>query len=318
MVTPLNRSNPFFSIIVPVHNVEQYLSACIDSILQQDFSSYEIILIDDGSIDGSWAICQDYASHDERIHCQKRAWGGVSKARNLGLELARGSWIVFADADDLLLPGALSIYHQVIAETDADIVKCGYIENRSGIRTTHVISKRRIIGKRDTASMLKETEESGYFGFLWNTAFRKSLLWNVRFDETISWLEDHVFSRQCFGQCCTLVLENQPSYEYFIRNRGSLSSVKDPIMMMDAAYKEYRSRINLLQEKEYREYEKKERLLYTRVLLASRLAGNSPLKQQVAFFKQKRRVLLRIPRGRMRYLQTILELISEKIYPHGH
>lgn len=317
MVPPLNLNNPFFSIIVPVHDVAQYLPACLDSILKQDFSSFELLLIDDGSRDRSWEICNEYSSRDKRIRCMQQSWGGVSKARNLGMGYAHGEWLLFVDADDCLLPGALSIYKNVIAETDADIVKCGYIETRGGKHTEHIISERRIIGNQDTATMLKATEESRYFGFLWNSAFRRSIVGEIRFDETIYWLEDHIFSRQCFGRCRTLVLENRPSYTYYIRERSSLSSVKDPRMMIDAAYKEYCSRIGLLQGEEYKAYEQQESLFYSRVLLASKMAGKLSLQQQVAFWKEKKKLLLRIPGGRMRYLRTVGKLFGEKIRKYG-
>ena len=317
MVAALNDPAPLFSVIIPVHNDEQYLADCLDSILLQRFTSFEVLLVDDESNDGSWNICQDYTIKDSRIRCFKQPWGGVSKARNHGLGQARGEWIVFVDADDRVLPDAFSIYHEVISSSEADIVKCGYVKNQGGVRTGCIIPERQIISNGDTASMLKATEESGYCGFLWNSAFRRSIIGDIRFDEDISWLEDHVFSRRCFKNSRTLVLENRASYEYFIRDRTSLSIVKNPFMMMEAAYREYRSRINLLHGEAYRDYEAKERLVYGRILKASRLAKNLPFSQKTGFHKKKRETLGRIPGGKMRYLRTIGELILHRIHIHG-
>lgn len=91
---------PLISIIVPVYNAEQYLPRCIDSILAQTFTDFELLLIDDGSTDSSGKICVEYAGKDFRIRVFHKENGGVSSARNVGLDKARGEWVCFADSDD--------------------------------------------------------------------------------------------------------------------------------------------------------------------------------------------------------------------------
>ena len=93
----MNCSHPIFSIIVPVYNVEQYLPQCIDSILQQSFPYFELLLIDDGSSDSSGVICDEYALKDKRIRVFHEQNGGVSIARNIGIENVKGEWILFVD-----------------------------------------------------------------------------------------------------------------------------------------------------------------------------------------------------------------------------
>ena len=93
-------NNPKISLIVPVYNVEKYLNRCVDSILSQDFTDFEILLIDDGSMDKSGKICDEYAKIDTRVRVFHKVNGGVSSARNLGLDYAKGQWIGFCDSDD--------------------------------------------------------------------------------------------------------------------------------------------------------------------------------------------------------------------------
>lgn len=95
-------NKPKISVIVPVYNAEQYLHRCIDSILAQTFTDFELLLIDDGSKDNSGDICDGYAMKDERVRVFHKKKGGVSSARNLGLDNAKGEWVSFVDADDYL------------------------------------------------------------------------------------------------------------------------------------------------------------------------------------------------------------------------
>ena len=99
-------NNPKVSVIVPVYNVEKLLQRCIDSILAQTFTDFELLLIDDGSKDKSGEICDEYAAKDSRIRVFHKQNGGVSTARNLGIDKAQGEWIYFVDSDDIVLPSA--------------------------------------------------------------------------------------------------------------------------------------------------------------------------------------------------------------------
>ena len=99
----------FFSVIVPVYNVEKYLKECLDSILSQTFKDFELILVNDGSKDSSPAICDEYAEKDSRVKVIHKENGGQSTARNMGIEKATGEFAVFLDSDDLLSPNTFEI-----------------------------------------------------------------------------------------------------------------------------------------------------------------------------------------------------------------
>jgi glycosyltransferase involved in cell wall biosynthesis len=117
---------PEISIIVPVYNVESYLARCLDSILTQSFSDFELILVDDGSTDGSGEICDSYAGGDERIIVIHRENGGVSAARNTGIRAAGGKYITFCDSDDYWKKEWLDTLHSAVSSSGADLVNAGY------------------------------------------------------------------------------------------------------------------------------------------------------------------------------------------------
>lgn len=115
------------SVIVPVYNVESYINRCIDSILSQSFTDFELILVDDGSTDSSGRICDEYSFKDERINVIHKLNGGQSSARNDGINIARGKYLSFIDADDYVAPAMLETLYELIIKYDADISECGYI-----------------------------------------------------------------------------------------------------------------------------------------------------------------------------------------------
>ena len=119
---------PRISIIVPVYNAENYLADCIDSILSQSFSDFEVILVDDGSPDGSGRICDDYAAKHPCVSVIHQENRGQAAARNHAMARAKGDWICFVDSDDLIHPRMLELLHQAVTETGAPIAMCGMLE----------------------------------------------------------------------------------------------------------------------------------------------------------------------------------------------
>ena len=122
------RVNQTISVIVPVYNVAQYLSQCVSSILSQDYGDLEVILIDDGSTDASGEICDQYAAKDSRVRVIHQKNGGAAAAKNAGLRLASGDYLVFADSDDYLEPGAYGFLMKTLLETNADAVQGSFRE----------------------------------------------------------------------------------------------------------------------------------------------------------------------------------------------
>ena len=116
-----------FSIIIPIYNVEKYLRRCIDSVLVQENAFFEVILVDDGSLDGCPAICDEYAKKDSRIHVIHKKNEGLGYARNSGLEIAQGNYIFFLDSDDWIPEKTLDSLKKLINIYDADIISFRYM-----------------------------------------------------------------------------------------------------------------------------------------------------------------------------------------------
>ena len=120
-------NDPTISIIVPVYNVEKYIHRCIDSILAQTFTDFELILVDDGSPDNCPAICDEYAKKDSRVRVIHKPNGGVSSARNAGVDAARGEYVAFVDSDDWITFNCMEKMVAACEENHADMVLCGYV-----------------------------------------------------------------------------------------------------------------------------------------------------------------------------------------------
>lgn len=188
------------SIIVPVYNAEKYLDECINSIRQQSYTNIEIILVDDGSTDSSVSICNRHASADNRITVYSKKNGGVSSARNFGIDKARGEYLAFADSDDILKPELIETLMKCLEENQVDRV-CGGYEHlyEDGHR---VYRKTRIAdGMYKTEDLLPIMIDDGTLsGFLFsgvnNSVYKKEIIdtYGIRFRENIKYNEDGLFS----------------------------------------------------------------------------------------------------------------------------
>ena len=242
--------NVLFSIIVPVYNVEKYLFKCIKSILNQSYDNWELLLIDDGSKDKSRLICEEFARKDSRVKVFHKKNGGVSSARNMGLDNAIGNWITFVDSDDELLPMALQNYYNVIrCNNDLDVIKGGYYKVNEILDSILLYSCH---NDEIVYSQAKGVEllngDCCYHGFLWNECIRRNIIGELRFDESICWNEDHLFSYECFIRAKMMYFMAEPVYLYYIRSRESLSNIKDPTIVLNTCAKIYTYRKTMLSE----------------------------------------------------------------------
>ena len=224
------RMNVKVSIIIPVYNTGAYLPACLDSILSQDFSDFEVLLVDDGSKDGSGAICDAYAAKDGRLRVMHKENEGVSSARNLALEQAQGEWIAFVDSDDALLPDGLSELVGGISE-DVDLVMLDYVDSahwEKGMPLPHGEGK--IIGREEVVVSMFNGTEKRYQGYISAKLFRRSLLeeHHLTFDPTISIKEDTLFVVHflCLSDKRVYVSET-PVYYYIQRPSSAMTSMKE-------------------------------------------------------------------------------------------
>jgi glycosyltransferase involved in cell wall biosynthesis len=220
---------PSISVIVPVYNTEIYLKRCIDSIINQTFKDIEIILIDDGSTDSSADICDQYAQLDSRIRVVHQMNKGVSTARNVGLDLARGDYIGFVDSDDFIAPTMFETLLNLILKYQVPISMCSYLDGHN-LKYCESLSPAKIAvssGVLSAEDALRKILVPGdYNGFLWNKLF-DSRLFNgenpIRMDCAIFFGEDLLTVVQCMTMVSKIAYTTQPYYFYRIRQE-SLSS----------------------------------------------------------------------------------------------
>lgn len=212
------------SIIVPIYNAEEYLSRCLDSILNQDMTSCEVILVDDGSTDSSALICDRYSETDPRFRSIHKSNGGVSSARNAGLNLAKGEYVMFVDSDDALAPGALeSMFSGVDGE---DLVVGGFIEYIGDIPHRNVTPDSSVSYKGDSLAAFYDANVRRNCEMLdapWGKLFRRKTLGSLRFNERLSYAEDKLFVFEFLLQCNGIRTCDAVVYDYYLRP-GSLGS----------------------------------------------------------------------------------------------
>ena len=219
------------SIIIPVFNADKYLPSCISSIILHENIDFEIILVDDGSTDESAKIIDSMALKDSRIISVHKQNGGVGTARNVGLDIAKGDFVYFADADDMLYPNGLSklLSHM---KDGIDLVIGGYEEYysdgslKSGKKGDDILT----LSREDSIQQLYKPTPYTYQGFIWNKLFRRKIIIDnhLRFDEDIIFNEDRLFVANYISvQNGKTIYDFSPVYRYFIRDESAMGSLKN-------------------------------------------------------------------------------------------
>ena len=213
------------SIIVPVYNVEKYLSRCIDSILNQTFDDFELILIDDGSPDHSGSICDDYAKKDNRILVIHKENGGLSDARNAGINIASGEYIMFVDSDDYISKDMCEILYQRIIKDKSDMALCSVIgvnEEGEEIEKGTFIVDDRLLEEKDKFLGLGEANACAYI-VAWNKLFKKFLWKDIRFPvNKIN--EDEYVAHHLIDKCDKISTVSDSLYYYVQRDNSIMNS----------------------------------------------------------------------------------------------
>lgn len=214
------------SIIVPVYNVEQYLDQCILSLIHQSYRTIEILLIDDGSSDGSSAICDEWVKKDERIRVFHTENHGVSHARNVGLEQARGDYIGFVDSDDWIEPDMYEIMMNKIIAAQAEICAGGYVHEFGSHLTYPLKTEKEQELLRDTVLVRifgSETPKLLECG-VWDKVFSRKILHHLRFREDVTHAEDMLFFWQAMKNVKKFVYLPLFKYHYRMRIGSAVNS----------------------------------------------------------------------------------------------
>ena len=210
-------NTPEISVIVPVYKVEAYLPSCVDSILAQTFTNYELWLVDDGSPDNCGKICDEYAKKDARIHVIHKPNGGLSSARNAALDVCKGRYVSFVDSDDWVTPDFLETLYHTLTDFDADISVCGMINHYDDGHETVLYepSQKKCV-----------VEGSAIFDTLYqpcapNKLYPSYMFTDVRYPVG-RWYEDVTAYNKILPKIRRLAYTGKNSYYYFIR-QGSIT-----------------------------------------------------------------------------------------------
>lgn len=239
---------PKVSVIIPVYNTENYLRECLDSVLAQTFTDFEVLVINDGSTDGSGRICDEYAQKDARVKVFHKENGGVSSARNLGLDHAKGDWVCFVDSDDEVLEDALQNYVNCIKSTDADIIISNYIvKYENGIENSVKVR----IGTSDLQNndLIKDIIDGKIHGSLCNKIIKADILKKFRFDPDITYMEDKFLLIKMLLREPNVFFMNKSTYVYWQRPDSATNKISSKSIA--SVKKVYDYLINKLDKQQY-------------------------------------------------------------------
>ncbi len=222
----------FFSVVIPVYNVEKYLNRCIQSILDQNFSDYEIILVDDGSDDFSGEICDKYSKEHKNINVIHKKNEGLLLARRTGLENCQGEYIIHCDSDDYFAPGAFKLIFEAIQKYQADMVMFGYevVNNKSNIIEKHynVFENNRLF-INDKYDICHELANTTWLNNLVTKVVKKTLI-DISFDysvyHNIKMGEDLLQVVPLIRNCQRFVYLAEPLYKYRFNNDGISKNIR--------------------------------------------------------------------------------------------
>lgn len=220
------------SVIVPVYNCEKYIEICIKSVLQQTYTNLELVLVDDGSTDGSGDVCDQYAVQDTRVKVIHKENGGVSSARNRGIEDAIGDWYSFVDADDFLDKDMYAVLMAFQGRTKAEIVQCGYRRVENGQELYSADSGQEYVLETEVA--LKYLIEGSLFSnALWTKLFSKKVIEGIWFDENLKINEDVLFNFNAFTRSKKIAYVDKAKYNYVVHNSSTCFTIENEKKLVD-------------------------------------------------------------------------------------
>lgn len=232
---------PLISIVVPVYNVEKFLSHCIDSILNQSYKNIELILVDDGSRDHSGKICDDYAKKDKRVKVYHKKNGGVSSARNYGMINAHGQYITFIDSDDWISKNFLENFR--VEEIQADLYISGALYDIEGKLYSKKKYSEQYADNIDDIAKCFFSQNLKDNGYPWGKLFLLDIIQSngIFFDEKLSINEDHIFIFWYFCYIHSLYVTSTADYHYLVidnsgRKLSSKINSRNEIVLANVAF----------------------------------------------------------------------------------
>lgn len=209
------------SIIVPIYKVEPYIRRCVDSILSQTFTDFELILVDDGSPDSCPAICDEYARKDNRIRVIHKPNGGLSDARNAGIDIAQGDYFGFVDSDDWIEPDMYQTMIAALEQHDADMVACGITQERETGEITGywpALTEDKVYGRQDFIDHFYPDVRRDILPAAWNKVYKRHLFQTIRYPK--GKIYEDAFIQLKLYDCCEKIVVCHKSFYHYIYDRG--------------------------------------------------------------------------------------------------
>ncbi len=216
------EGNSLISVVVPVYNIERYLPKCIESLMAQTYSDWEIMLVDDESTDGSLAICNRYSGKDSRIRVIRQAHGGASKARNTGIRMAKGEYIAFVDGDDYVAADYLQKLYLALVHEHASLSVCGLqCINEKGEFLPSPYKNDDVPMKISASEAICNLGYNVVFGVVWNKLYKRDIFESVQFTEHRTF-EDELILHRLYGVCDSIATVPEKLYFYTIRQGSKM------------------------------------------------------------------------------------------------
>lgn len=261
------ENNALVSVVVPVYNVEKYLSRCIDSISRQSYSNLQIILVDDGSKDNSAVICDEYSKKDTRISVIHKTNGGLSDARNVGIDNAKGDYICFIDSDDFVRETYVEDLLNAILKYNADIAVCLFEKGNSDKFNDVVENNQQneiVLNNIGALNKLYDEVLNVNMVVAWNKLYSKNLFYKIRFPVG-KIHEDEFTTPKLLFEADKIVVINKKDYYYF-QSPNSIMRSEFKINRLDAL-EAFEERINLFNQKGLNELANKTLSAYIYILI---------------------------------------------------
>lgn len=222
-------TNKLITVVVPVYNMGKFLPRAIDCLLSQTYKNYEIIIVNDGSTDDSGAVCDECAKLDERICVIHKENGGLSSARNCGIENAKGQYIIFPDPDDWVEKNYLETLINLQEEYGADLEISGHFvddDKKSAVHNKN--ATKTLLDKESALKILMRPD--GFCGFAWNKLYHLDIIkkHSLRFDEELGMAQDLHFAFRYLCLCESVAYNPLPTYHYF-QHVGGVTNANSPL-----------------------------------------------------------------------------------------
>ncbi|MDE1507155.1 glycosyltransferase family 2 protein [Ligilactobacillus salivarius] len=239
------------SVIVPIYNVEKYLKKCLDSIINQTFKEFEIILVDDGSTDNSEMICKEYRRKDSRIVYLKKNNGGLSDARNYGLDYANGEYVAFIDSDDYLGKNFLEFLYRAIRTSKSEVAVCGFVieyEDEKNLQDVSLHEDNVTITGKDLLHRVMKYKDGYSYVVAWNKLYKRELFDNIKFAKGKVY-EDEWINYPLFWNVDKVYLLDKKLYHY-VQRTGSIKNSRMSLKKIESMNEMLKDRILFYKDKD--------------------------------------------------------------------